>query len=83
MPINARKSEPMTYEDRISRVMEIIDKIHNPFEKQLLRNFVWEMCQRYITKSKELERFVRPEIEELDRRFIETILRDLNLNDGL
>jgi len=32
---------------------------------------------RPIVKSKELDKFVRPEIEALDRRAITNILRDL------
>lgn len=83
MPISPRKSEPMTYEERISKVMEIINKIHSPFEQQILRSFILELCQRYITKSKELDKYVRPEVEELDRRFMEMVLKDLHLDNGL
>jgi hypothetical protein len=83
MPISPRRSEPLAFEERISRVMDIIDKIHNPFEKQLLRNFIFELCQRYINVSKQLELFGASEERDSDVKFIEVVLRDLNIDNGL
>lgn len=81
MAFAARNSSVTTYEERVARILEIISKMPNKFEAQLIRNMFFELAQRYINKSMELEKFVNPEIEKLDRRFVESIIRDLNLND--
>ncbi len=79
MPIVPRSSSITTYEERIAKVLEILAKLHNPNDADVVRNLIFDLCKRYLEKSMELERFINPKIEELDRRFIEGIIRDLNL----
>lgn len=80
MPINPRPSDLTgTYEDRMERIMLALSKMPNQFDAQLIRNLILELCQRYNTKSKELQIHINPNIEALERRFTDQIIKDLNL----
>lgn len=81
MPIVGRSTSVTTYEERIARILDILHRMPSSFDAQLIKNMLFELAQRYIDKSKELERYVNPKVEEMDRRFIENIIRDLNLKD--
>lgn len=81
MPINPRPSDLTgTYEDRIERIMLVLSKMPNQFDAQLIRNLILELCHRYNSKSQELQLYVNPKVEELERRFTDQIIKDLNLN---
>lgn len=77
MPITPHQTVINTHEERMAKIIEIINKMPNSFERQLLLNFVFDIIQRYIQKSRELERFVSPKMEELDRRFMEMVAKEL------
>lgn len=77
MPITPHQTVINTHEERMAKIIEIINKMPNSFERQLLLNFVFDIIQRYIQKSRELERFVNPKMEELDRRFMEMVAKEL------
>jgi hypothetical protein len=81
MPIIPRSSSPTTYEERIAKVAEILTKLHNPNDAQFIKNFIFDLCKRFIDKSKEFERYVNPQIEALDRRYVESIIKDLDLEN--
>lgn len=80
MPLAIRPSDLTgTYEDRIERIMNALSKMPNQFDAQLIRNLILELCRRYDLKSRELGIFTNIEIEALDRRFTDQIIKDLNL----
>ncbi|MFN7465282.1 MAG: hypothetical protein ACK53T_07850 [Planctomycetota bacterium] len=76
MPIAGRPTD-LTYEAKIERVLNVINKLHSESDRHFIRTFIFDLGYQYIVKSKELDKFVRPEIEALDRRAITNILRDL------
>lgn len=76
MPIAARATGD-TYEARVVKVQIIIGKLHSIHDQDFIHKFIFDLCQRYLDKSKELEKFVRPDIESLERRYIENLLKDL------
>ena len=81
MPI-IPKTQAYVFEEKVDRINRIINNLHNEYDKQLLKNFIWELCRRYIDKSKELERNSSTSISELEkfeRNYMETIIKDLNL----
>jgi hypothetical protein len=79
MPI-IPKNQTLTFDEKIERINKIISKQYSEFDKQLLKNFIYELCQRYIDKSKELEKYVSPQISEMEkyeRAYFELILKDM------
>lgn len=79
MPIQPRESAPNTYEYKIERVIETLNKMPNQFDAQLIRNLILELCQRHITTCKELETHINSNIQALERRYQEQIIKDLKI----
>jgi len=61
------------------KILDIINRIPNNYDSEFVRKFIIELCQRYIQKSEELDRYVNPTIEALDRRYMKTILQDFGV----
>lgn len=66
-----------TYEAKVERIYTALSRL--PLhDKLLIIEFIRDLAKRFKAKSEELEKFIRSDIEELDRRYIEQVLKDFN-----
>lgn len=75
MPIGA-KIQAVTLEDKLFRVIGIISTMRNQSDADLLRSFIFDLCQRYINKEKQ---FPSTTDEHFELEYIERLIKDLKL----
>lgn len=83
MPIEARQQIYST-EDKFAKILEIISRIRNPGEALFIRNFILEICSRYLDKANELNKIASPSVTTMNKyetEYIERLIRELSSRD--
>jgi histone H3/H4 len=81
MPIAARQ-QIYTTEDKFANISEILSKIKSPADASFMRNFIVEICKRYLDKEEELSKFVSPAVAAMNKyesEYIERVIRAFSL----
>lgn len=75
--------QPCTTEEKFEKVILIISKLHNPNDGQFLKDFILELCTRYITLSEDMDKLGLTKaigsFNKFERSYIEQIVKDLQL----
>lgn len=84
MPITPR-SQIMTTEDKLGKVLEIIVTMRNQQDASTIRSFILELCKRYLDKDQELKKYTSDAVaamNEFESRYLERILKEFGSETG-